>query len=210
MIRLLIADDHALMRESLKRLLVLYDDIEFAGEAANGEEVTVRLQQGGVDLLLLDLQMPGISGCDLIERIRSQHPELPLLILSMHNAPWIASNALKAGANGYLAKDVDPHTLLAAVHKVARGGRFLDPAIAEKMAFESSGLGERPCLDRLSDRELQVLRLFAKGGSVNDIAETLAISNKTVSTYKTRLMEKMGFSSDANLVRYAVQNGIVE
>jgi DNA-binding NarL/FixJ family response regulator len=210
MIRLMIADDHAIMRGGLKQLFALVDDIEVVGEAINGASALERLRQGGVDLLLLDMTMPGASGEDLVARIRAHYPNLAILILSMHNEPQIAQRALKAGANGYITKDRDPETLLGAVRKVAAGGRFLDSSIAEQMAFEASGIGEQKTHEHLTDREFQVLRLIARGISVNDIADQLAISNKTVSTHKARLMEKMGFASNAELVRYAVLHGLVD
>jgi len=210
MIRLLIADDHTLMREGLKQLFAIVSDLSVVGEAMNGSEVLDRLRQGGVDLILLDMTMPGISGEDLITRIRAHYPDLFILVLSMHNEPLVAQRALKAGANGYLSKDGDPETLLAAIRKVAAGGRFLDASIAEKMAFEASGLSPVAHHESLSDREFQVLRLLAKGMGVNDIAAELAISNKTVSTHKARMMEKMGFQSNADLVRYAIAQGLPE
>lgn len=210
MIRLLLADDHTIMREGLKQLFALAGDIEVVGEAVNGNQAQELLRAGGVDLLLLDMTMPGICGEDLVARIRGHHPDLPILILSMHNEPQIAQRALKAGASGYLTKDRDPESLLAAIRRVAAGGRFIDPLLAEQMAFESSGLGRIVRHQSLSDRELQVMRLFARGMAVNDIAEQLAISNKTVSTHKARLMEKMGFACNAELVRYAVIHGLVD
>lgn len=208
MIRLLLADDHTIMREGLKQLFSLAPDLVVVGEAQSGAQAIEHLRQGGVDVLLLDMNMPGINGEDLVARIRSHHPGLPILVLSMHNEPQIAQRALKAGASGYLTKDRDPETLLAAIRRVAAGGRFIDPILAEQMAFEASGLGRPIRHDCLSDRELQVLRLFSCGLTVNDIATQLAISNKTVSTHKARLMEKMGFASNADLVRYAVVHGL--
>ncbi|MEW6693319.1 MAG: response regulator transcription factor [Pseudomonadota bacterium] len=208
MIRLLIADDHTLMREGLKQLFTLMDDIKVVGEAVNGAQVLERLREKDVDIILLDMTMPGICGEDLITRICAHHPDLYILILSMHNDPVVAQRALKAGANGYMTKDGDPDALLAAVRKVAHGGRYIDPAIAEKMALSISGLAPRPMHDCLSDRELQVLRLLAKGKAVNEIADQLAISNKTVSTHKARLMEKMGFENIADLMRYAINHGL--
>jgi DNA-binding NarL/FixJ family response regulator len=214
MIHLMIADDHAILRESLKHLFALTDDIEVSAEAMNGGEVLERLRQKetdqlGIDLVLLDMNMPGISGEDLILRLRAQYPELPILVLSMHNQAQIAQRALKAGASGYLSKDRDAEMLLAAIRKVAAGGRFIDPVLAEQMAFEASGLAPRALHTSLSDREFEILCLFAKGVSLNDIAAKFAISNKTVSTHKSRLMEKMGFTSNAELIRYALDHGLV-
>jgi len=210
MIHRLIADDHTIMREGLKRLFALAQDLKVVGEAENGAQLIDRLRQGGVDLLLLDMSMPGISGEDLIARIHAHHPSLPILVLSMHNETQIAQRALRAGAHGYLTKDRDPETLLAAIHRVAAGQRFIDPGLAEQMALEASGLGQRVDHAALSDREFQVLRLIAAVHSVNGIAERLAISNKTVSTHKTRMMEKMGFSSNADIVRYALLHHLVD
>ncbi|MDD3608775.1 MAG: response regulator transcription factor [Halothiobacillaceae bacterium] len=208
MIRLMIADDHTLMREGLKQLFTLMDDIVVVGEAVNGTDVLERLRQQDVDVLLLDMTMPGICGEDLITRIRARHPELGILVLSMHNEPVVVQRALKAGASGYLSKDGDPDTLLAAVRKVASGGRYIDFSIAEKMIFGVQGAETAASHTSLSDRELQVLRMLAKGKSINEIADQFAISNKTISTHKARLMEKMGFESMADLIRYAINNDL--
>ncbi|MEW5824220.1 MAG: response regulator transcription factor [Pseudomonadota bacterium] len=208
MIRLMIADDHTLMREGLKQLFTLMDDIVVVGEAVNGTDVLERLRQQDVDVLLLDMTMPGICGEDLITRIRARHPELGILVLSMHNEPVVVQRALKAGASGYLSKDGDPDTLLAAVRKVANGGRYIDFSIAEKMIFGVQGAETAASHTSLSDRELQVLRMLAKGKSINEIADQFAISNKTISTHKARLMEKMGFESMADLIRYAINNDL--
>ena len=210
MIRIGIADDHKLMREGLKQLFALVGDLVVADEAMDGGELLVRLRTARVDLVLLDMSMPGISGSDLIVRIKAHHPELPILVLSMHNEPLVAQRALKAGASGYVGKDADPDTLLAAIRKVASGGRFIDPAVAENMAFESSGLQQAPGHGCLSERELQTLCLLARGLGVNEIATELRISNKTVSTHKARMMEKMGFQSNADLMRYAIAQGLAD
>lgn len=210
MIRVMITDDHAIMRKGLKQLFALVGDIEVVAEATDGGTALERLRQGGIDLLLLDMTMPGISGEDLVARIRAHYPTLPILILSMHKEAQIAQRALKAGANGYLTKDRDPEDLLDAIRKVAAGGRFLDAEIAEQMAFTASGVGAPAGHECLTDREFQVMRLLAQGVSVNDIAAQLAISAKTVSTHKARLMEKMGFASNADLVRYSVEHRLVD
>lgn len=210
MIKLLIADDHAIVREGLKQLFALCPDVSVAGEAVNGAQVLDALRGGGIDLVLLDMNMPGVSGVDLITRIRAHHERLPVLVLSMHNEPQIARRALGAGASGYLTKDNDPETLMAAVRKVAAGGRFIDPALAEMMVFEAGEKGEHPPHEQLSDRELHILRLLVKGRSVNEIAGELSISNKTVSTHKARLMQKLGLQNNAELVRYGIDHGLVE
>ena len=208
MIRMLIADDHTIMREGLKQLFSLVADVQVVAEAESGTQVIELLRQVEIDLLLLDMNMPGISGEILIARLHTQYPELPILVLSMHNEIHIAQRALRAGALGYLTKDRDPETLLVAMRRVASGQRYLDPALAEQIALQSSGLKQQTYVESLSDREFQILRLLAHGMSVNQIAEQLVISNKTVSTHKTRLMEKMGFGSTADIVRFAMTLGI--
>jgi DNA-binding NarL/FixJ family response regulator len=209
-LRVLLADDHRIMREGLRQLFALMPDISVVGEATSGAEVLDCLRQAPADLLLLDMTMPGISGDDLITRVRARYPTLPILVLSMHEEPQIAQRALKAGANGYLTKDQDSQTLLAAVRKVASGGRFIDPLLAERMAFEVSGVTRRASHDDLTNRELEVMRLLARGLRVGDIALKLSLSDKTISTHKARLIEKMGFASSAELVRYAIDHGLVE
>jgi DNA-binding NarL/FixJ family response regulator len=209
MIRLLLAEDHAIVRAGLRQLFALVDDIVVAREAGSGSHVLDLLRRDLVDLVLLDLGMPGIAGADLITRIRAHYPRLPLLVLSMHNEPQIARRALKAGASGYVTKDSEPELLLAAIRKVAAGGRFMDPALAELMAFESVAPGERPH-DCLTDREYQILALLVRGASLNEVAEKLSISNKTVSTHKARLMQKMALRSNAELVRYGVLHGLAD
>jgi len=209
MINLLMADDHGILREGMKRLFAMTTDIAVVAEAMNGGQVQDWLRQGGFDMILLDMTMPGISGVNLIMRIRAHSHELPILVLSMHNEPQIARRALQAGASGYLTKDSDPELLLFAIRKVAQGGRFIDPVLAEQMVFEVNNSKQTALHERLSEREYQILLLLAKGKSLNEIADELAISNKTVSTHKMRLMQKMSFSSNADLVRYAVAHGLV-
>jgi len=210
MIKILIADDHAIMREGLKQLFALYPEVTVAGEATNGGQVLEALRGGNIDLVLLDMSMPGVNGVDLISRIRAHNEHLPILVLSMHNEPQIARRALATGASGYMSKDNDPETLMAAVRKVAAGGRFIDPALAEQMVFEPGGASERPPHEQLSNREFHILRLIVQGKGVNEIADELAISNKTVSTHKARLMLKLNISNNAELVRYGVAHGLTE
>jgi len=167
------------------------------------------LRQSQIDLLLLDLNMPGISGADLIARVKAHQCDLPILVFSMHNEPLVATRVLKAGASGYITKDCEPDILLAAVRKVAAHGNYLDPGIAEKMAFDATSSAARPLHTLLSDRELEVFRLLTSGQSVNAIATQLAISNKTVSTHKTRLLEKLNLSGMAELMRYAMQHDLL-
>lgn len=210
MIRLLIADDHALMREGVKQIVAMSDDVVVAAEAENGARVMELLRDGVFDLMLLDLTMPDVSGVDLICWVQAKFPALPILVLSMHNEPAVVVRVLRAGATGYLTKDNDPQDLMAAIRKAAIGGQYIDPKLAERIAFAGSNDGQAPRHRRLTDRELHILRLWSRGKSINNIAEELAISNKTVSTHKARLMEKMGIHSNAELVRYALSHGLVE
>lgn len=210
MIRVLIADDHAIVREGLKQLFSMVADIEVVAEANGGSEVMELVRQGGVDLLLLDMNMPGISGVDLIERIRLRAPQLPILILSMHSESQFARRALKAGASGYLTKDNDAETLLGAIRRTAAGGRVIDAELAEQMAFETVLVGQTLPHEQLSDREFNVLRLLARGIAVREIGLQLAISHKTVSTHKARMMEKMGFQNNTELLRYALSHKLVD
>lgn len=210
MINLMIVDDHTMMREGLKRLLELDKDICIAGEAANGLQALERLRMKDIDLLLLDISMPGLSGEALISRVVHQHPQLPILVLSMHNDPHVAMRVLRSGATGYMTKTQSPETLIAAVKKVSTGARYIDPELLEQIALNSLKQNP-PCgLDSLTNREFQIMRLLADGLSVNQIAEQLMISNKTVSTHKINLMEKMGFSNNADMIKFASRLSISE
>jgi len=210
MIRILIADDHAIVRGGLKQLFAMVKDVVVAGEAVNGMQAIEFLRRTPVDLALLDLTMPGMSGIDLITRLRSVFPDLPILVLSMRNEPQVVRQVLKAGASGYLTKDSEPEMLVVAIRKAAAGGRFIDPTLAEQLVFDIDQPGIAPLHEQLSAREAQILALLARGRSVNDIAADLMISNKTVSSHKAHLMQKMNFMNNAELVRYAVMHGLVE
>ena len=209
MIKLLIADDHAIVRAGLRQLFALASDLQVVCEAVNGAEVLAHLRQHPVDLLLLDMNMSGINGADLIARVKAHHSDLPILVFSMHNETLVASRALKAGASGYITKDCEPDILLAAVRKVAAHGSYLDPAIAERMALESTSTAAAAPHTRLSDRELQVFRLLTTGQSVKVIAAQLAISHKTVSSHKTHLLDKLNLTSMAELMRYAMLHDLL-
>jgi DNA-binding NarL/FixJ family response regulator len=210
MIRLLIADDHAIVRNGLKRIFAAEPDLQVVGEAVNGDGVIAWLARGGCDLFLLDLNIPGISGADLIARIKTDANACPILVLSMHNEPSVAARMLKAGADGYITKDCESDDLLIAIRTVAAHGKYIAPEIASKLALEmTSAQGGAPH-HSLSERELQVLRLLIAGGGLNDIAAQLSISNKTVSTHKTRVMEKLNLSNMAELMRYAMQHHLLD
>ena len=211
MIRILVADDHAIVRSGLGQLLQLAPDFQVVGEAANGHEVLERLATALPDILLLDVNMPGgPEGAELIRQVRERWPALPLLVLSMHDEPQVAARMVQAGAHGYVTKDSDMERLVAAVRRVAGGGRYIVPELAEQMVFAgaSAPVAPRPH-EALSPREADIFLRLARGQGVNDIAADLGISNKTVSTHKARLMEKLGLGTTTDLVRYALQHHLI-
>jgi DNA-binding NarL/FixJ family response regulator len=210
MIKICIADDHAIVRAGLKQMFAIVPGMEVVAEAVDADDVLDTLRQKLCDVLLLDLNMPGISGIDLIARIKAHWPTQPVLVLSMHDTAQVASRALKAGADGYVTKDSEPEVLLAAIRKVASGGRFNSAEVAQKMALLATATGDRLPHNVLSAREFDVFKCLVKGLGVNDIAERLKISNKTVSTHKARLLEKMRMASVAELTRYAMDHQLME
>ena len=210
MTKILIADDHALMREGLKQLFALEKGISVVAEAANGNEVFEARRRVKVDLVLLDMSMSGISGANLISRIHLQQDSPCILVLSMHCEARVARYALNAGASGYLTKDNDPKTLIAAIFKVVSGGRFIDPRLAESLIFDRQEHLQRPLHELLSIREFEIFDKLVRGRGVNEIADELSISNKTVSTHKVRLMQKLNCKNNAQLIRYAVSYHLIE
>lgn len=210
MIRLLLADNNTLFRKALIQLFNHLGDVVVAGEVSTGVEVFQALRRDAYDVLLVDVDLPGISGAELIGRIRHVHPLLPILVLSLNDHPSEARRELQAGANGYLIKDCEPDELMVAVKRVAGGGRFLSARIAEKIAFETESESICYMHQKLTNREFQILQLLVKGMNLNQIADALSISDKTVSTHKSRLMKKMGMSTNAQLFTYAVTAGLTE
>ena len=207
---LLIADDHAVVRQGLRQLLGLAPEISVAGEAKNGWEVLEQVRGGDFDLLLLDMTMPGPSGVELIRRVREAAPRLPILVLTMHGESQVAARALKAGAVGYLTKDSEPEQLIAAIRAVVGGARYLAPDLAARMAFDALAGPDATPAQVLSEREYEVFLLLARGHGVNDIADQLHLSAKTVSTHKSRLMQKLGLESLSQLVRLALDHHLVD
>lgn len=208
MIKVLIADDHAIMRAGLRQILTATADMVVAGEATHGQSVLEQLNLLECHVILLDMSMPGLSGLDLIRRLRIDRPELQILVLSMHNEGQIVTRALRAGASGYVTKDSDPNVLLTAIRKVAQGGKFIDPALVDSVVLDISDFKMNESR-QLTDREFQVLQMIAAGHTINKIAESLYLSAKTVSTHKIRLMRKLGIDNNADLIRYAIQHGLV-
>lgn len=210
MIRVLLADDHPIVRDGLKKVISLLPDMAVMGEATNGSEVLEYLRNQTFELLLLDMSMPEPSGVELITRIRSHGFKLPILILSMLHEVSVVSRAIKAGANGYIGKESEPDKLLKAIRKTADGGKYIDAEMAEQLIFMSPDSLENTRHKQLSNREFEIFRLLTEGQGVNQIAERLKISNKTVSTHKSHLMEKMQANSTVELVKYAVQHRLFE
>lgn len=208
MIRVVIADDHAMVRGGLKQIIATTADIVVVDEATQGEELLALLRRTPLDLLLLDMTMPGLSGMELIRHLHEAMPALPVLILSMHNAAQVVSRALRAGASGYVTKDSEPEILLQAIRKIAAGGRFIDPALVDAMVFDSRD-NDIPPHENLSERELQILKMIAAGLPLGEIADQLCLSPKTISTYKMRLMQKLEVDHNADLIRYATRHGLV-
>ena len=210
MIKIVIADDHTIMREGLKRILDGALDIDIVGEAINGFEVLAQVRQGGFDLLLLDLSMPGRSGVDLIRQIRSEAPKLAILILTMHEEEQYAVRAIRAGAQGYLTKESAGTQLLGAIRKVAAGRPYISTEVAEQLALNIMAPTEHVLHEHLSDREFEVFSLLVAGKSITEIANGLHLSVKTVSTHKTRIMQKMSMNSLSEMVQYAVAHKLLQ
>ena len=208
--RILIADDHAVVRQGLKQILAGAFKRASFGEAANSQEALDCVWKESWDIVILDLTMPGRSGLEVLKEIKQAHPKLPVLMLSMHPEDQFAVRLLKAGAAGYMTKESAPEELVGAVKKAVAGGRYVSAALAEKMASLLVNDVHVAPHERLSDREFLILRLIASGKSVSIIARELSLSVKTVSTYRSRLLEKMNLSNNAQLVHYAFHNNLVE
>lgn len=209
-LRLLIADDHAILRFGLRRLLGEMAEVEAIGEAENGARVQQLLREEHWDVLVLDLDMPGQNVLDVLKRAKLDHPDLSVLILSMYPEEQFAMRALKAGAAGYLNKQSAPEQLITAVRLVANGGTYISAALAGALARNLSAKPLDTINEVLSDREFTVLRGIANGHTVSQIAQTLNLSAKTVSTYRTRLLTKLGVRSNVELARYAAEHSLVK
>jgi DNA-binding NarL/FixJ family response regulator len=209
-IKIVIADDHAIVREGLKRIVSSIEDMEVAGEAGNGTEVMQRVRELAFDVLVLDLSMPGRSGMELIKLIRGEKPQLRILVLSMHQELQYAVRAIKNGASGYLTKESAPDQLEQAIRKVASGGAFISAEVAEQLALGAMPGSQAVPHESLSNREFEVLQQLVAGISLTDIGTRLNLSVKTVSTHKTNLMQKMGLQNQSELIRYALKHGLAE
>ena len=205
MTSVLICDDHSIVRDGLKRILAASADIQVAGEAASGDEALALVKAHDYDVAMLDMSMPGLAGIDLIKRLKLEKPRLRLLVLSMHAEHQYAARALKAGASGYLTKDSAAEQLVVALRKIAAGGVHIGEAAAASLLQASAGLPH----EALSDREFEVLRLLVEGLGPTEIAVRLHLSVKTVSTHKTRILDKLGLGSTAELVRYVMEHKLL-
>jgi two-component system, NarL family, invasion response regulator UvrY len=210
-IRIFIADDHPIVRQGLRRIVAADPGLVVAGEAGDAEELLTALDRTATDLVLLDVSMPGGPFLDTLQRLRAKHPTVRVLVLSVHPEDQWAVRALRAGASGYLTKDHSPDQLLEAIRRVYRGGKYVSPTLAEHLAkqLDGAGGGQRAPHELLSDREFEVMRRLGSGLTVSQIATELEISAKTVSTYRTRILEKMSVTTNAELVRYAARHGLI-
>jgi len=209
MLRVLIVDDHAITRDGLRRILSDYPEALEVGEAANGSQTLSLVRQEHWDLILLDISLPDKSGLDVLKLIKKDRPGLAVIVLSMYPMDQYALRVLKAGGSGYLSKETASDQLLLAVQKAAEGGTFITPELAEHMAKELARKSTRPLHEELSDREFEVLRLIATGKTATEISEHLSLSVKTVSTYRARILQKMGMRHNAELTHYAIVNRLV-
>lgn len=210
MIRVLLADDHAVVRSGLREILADTGDIRVAGEAANGQEALARVREQEFDVAVLDMSMPGRNGIELIKLVKAEKPGIRILVLSMHSEAQYAVRAIRAGASGYLGKESAADELVAAIRRIAGGGAYVSPETAERLALDAGRASHAPPHTLLSDREYQVFQLIANGAAVGEIARQLSLSVKTVSTHKTRILEKMGLANQAELIRYALEHKLLD
>ncbi len=208
--RILIIDDHAVVRDGVKKIFDEQPGEVVFGEASNRVEALQLAREQDWDLAVLDLSLGNQSGLEVLKELKELRPRLPVLILSMHSEEQYARRAFKAGASGYITKDSSRTELAKAINKVATGGRYITSTLAERLVFDLGRGSDRPPHQTLSDREFEVMRLIASGKTVTEIAELLSLSDKTISTYRARLLEKMGMRTNAELTRYAIQNKLVE
>ncbi len=207
-IKVLIADDHPLFRQGLKHTFSETEDITVTGEAENGDDLIKKVPDDEYSLILLDIAMPGKSGLDVLKQLKIEYPKLPVLVLSVYSEDQYALRFIKAGASGYLTKDSAPDQLVEAVRKVARGGKFASPELTEKLAFGFDDT-DKILHETLSDREYQVFQMIAKGQSLTEIGKQLSLSVKTISTHRTRILEKMKMKKNAELIHYAINHDLL-
>ena len=210
MIKILIADDHAIVREGLKQIISETPDMAVVAEASNGEDVLEKVSANKYDVILLDISMPGRSGLDILRQLKIEKPKLPIMMLSVHPEEQYAVRALRAGASGYLTKESAPDELIAAMRKISQGRKYVSSSLAEKLAYELGIDVKKLRHEVLSDREFQVMCMFASGKTVKEIAAELSISIPTIRTYRIRILEKMKMKNIAEIIHYAVKQGLVD
>ena len=209
MIKILIADDHSIVREGLKQIVAESPEMAVRGEAVNGQQVLELVHKTNYDLILLDIAMPGRGGIDTLKQLKIEKPEIPVLILSMYPEDQYAVRAIKAGASGYLTKESAPEELIGAIKKVAQGGKYVSTDLAEQLVENLGKNAEKMDHTTLSDREYQVMIMIASGKTVKEVADELSLSVKTISTNRTRALKKMGMKNNAEFAYYAIKQGLV-
>ncbi|MGD2096072.1 MAG: response regulator transcription factor [Desulfobacterales bacterium] len=210
MTKIIIADDHPIVRAGMKQIISEASNLVVADEADDGRKLLSKIREEHFDVVILDITMPHMDGLDVLKQLKIEKPRLPVIVLSVHPEDQYAVRVLKAGAAGYITKASAPDELINAIRKVCRGGKYISPSIAEKLAFQLDVDFKEMPHEALSDREYQVLCLLASGKTVTEIADELALSVKTVSTYRARILEKMDMKNNAELIHYAVQNKLVD
>ncbi len=210
MIKVLIVDDHTIVREGLRRILEDTSDIVVTGEASSAQEVVNKVKNNNFDIVLLDISLPGRSGLDVLKQLKSINPDLPVLILSMHSEEQYAIRSLRAKASGYLTKESASDELIKAIRKVAQGRKYITSSLAEKLAFELEDRNSCSSHEKLSDREYQVMCMIASGKRIKEIADALSLSVKTISTYRTRILKKMNMRNTSQLIHYAIKADLVD
>lgn len=210
MIKVLVADDHAIVRRGLRQILAETQDVLVGGEAASASEVMRLVREQRFSAVILDISLPGANGLELLAEVHKERPELPVLVLTVHSEDQYAVRAIRAGAAGFLTKESAPERLIEAVRKVAGGGRYVSPELAEKLASTLAGQNQGAPHERLSDREFEILKMLASGKTVSQVAQVLSLSVKTVSTHRTRILKKMDMRTNAELTSYAVRARLVD
>ena len=210
MIKVCVVDDHVVVREGLKRIISENPGMSVTAEAGDGNEALKVIQQQPFDVVLLDITMPNKNGMDVLKELRARSPRLPVLVLSMHAEEHYAVRVLRAGAAGYLTKESAPEKLVQAIRQVVRGGKYVSPAVAERLVYQLDAQASKPAHESLSDREYQVMCMIGSGKTVTEIAAELDLSVKTVSTYRVRILEKLNMKNNAEVTRYALKEGLVD
>ena len=210
MIRILIADDHTLFRKGLQHILSEYPDPVVTDEASNGQEVLDKIWHNDYDMVLLDITMPGMTGLEALKQLKNDRPKLPVLVLSMHPEEQYAVRVIRAGASGYLRKESAPDELITAIQRISAGRKYITSSLAERLADDVEPAAEKPLHDTLSDREFEVFRMIAEGKTITQIAEALFLNSRTISTYRSRILEKMQMKTNAELIHYAIKHQILD